>query len=191
MVPGLLPPPPPPLLEPPLLLQLTAARATSTTKDPSNAAPRSLCRGTLRAVRSNPRAPTNSAIRPTGPNRPLGPPFGQRSGAPTALTAVVLTTSDLCPFEPLPVRLTTLLALPFEVNWQVGRPVTCESRAGVTAHVSVTFPLKPVEVTVMGVLPDWPGAEILMVVFAEGRGVNVKLDVLMVMAAELVVVEVA
>lgn len=60
----------------------------------------------------------------------------------------------------MPVRVTVELADPFSVNEQPG---TCRSAGlvGVTAHVRETVPLSPMELIVMGLVADWPGAGML------------------------------
>jgi hypothetical protein len=81
-----------------------------------------------------------------------------------------------------------LFVVPLSWNRQVGRSFTGNPVVvGATLHVSVTVPLKVVEVAVTDVLVDCPGEEIVRSGPDRGGGDNVKLDPLTVMVADAVV----
>ena len=86
---------------------------------------------------------------------------GPIAGARSREWAVVVIVSILWPLLPLPVRLTVEFVAPFSVNEQPG---VCRSAGfvGFTAHVRETIPLSPMEVTVMGLVADWPAVGIKM-----------------------------
>jgi hypothetical protein len=180
VLPELLPPPPQP----------TVAPATITSSNAKTAAKRGRRARTFSNKNKNP-----AALKVPLAKIQYGP-SGSLAGSARTDAAVVVMVSILVPELPLPFRLTVEFAAPFSVNEQPG---ICRSAGfvGITAHVRATVPLSPMEVTVSGLVADFPAAEMLMhvpvswpkqltVCSADGFMVNPSLFATVTLAVEVV-----
>lgn len=185
-----------PVLPPLLLLmlgpppQLIAVPATKTSTEASKTAPRRPRAGT--ALHSKNKQP-NATHAPT--TIQVGPgPCGGRIGTRRPLAAVVAITSCLVPLVTAGLApgfsAIVELAVPFKVNEQVGGSLTVVKTWGVTLQVRATFPVKVVDVIVMGRLPGCPAVTVIVSFGAAvGNGARVRLAVLTFIVVVDVVVE--
>lgn len=178
------------LLPPP---QLTAPIAAPITMVPSKVTPRNLRAGTPH-IQNDASKTASSEAATSGRSRLFGPPCGGRTGPSIVVAAVLLTTSERVPvctggFE-VWLSAMTLFCVPLSSNSQVGRSTMVNPEVvGATLQVSVTLPVKTVELAVMGVFADKPGEAIVSSVPAVGSGASEKADEFTVIVADARIVD--